>query len=271
MSKILNLSSNGDIYYTDDSNGNIIQNQSPFQKRMLDKMYKAKTIAQHLTPQERQDLLIGGISMFAPIKGLNYVSRVNAYNKARQIYDMRKYWGVAYNSASGNPEKAIETLLQNQRGFVPNAIHKRGIGDIDFVWGDSKKGLQHIIQRRNNEGINGVEFIRQLPNNIKMGRAFKKKGHTDRNYILNNQTETSVKSNWNGKNRNWVVSSYNKKDPNKALPGFRTYEQNHFDKQQIPLSNFLESNYIIPQNTRNLNPPSEFLKKFLEKSTGGEN
>jgi len=266
MTNTLNWDKNGNIYYTD-SDGNLIQNQILFQERILNEIQKAKTIAQHLTPQERSDILMGGIAMLAPIKGLNYIGRVNTYNKIKQIYNLRKDWGIAYRSLSGKPEKAIEFLLKNKRGFVPNAMYKRGIGNIDFVWGDSKKGLQHIIQRRNNEGINGVEFIRQLPNNIRAGQIFKKNGHIDRNYILNNKTETSVKSKWNDKNRNWIVSAYNRKDSNKALPGFRTYEQNYFDKQQIPLSNFIESNYIIPYNSLNFNATNEFIKKLVEFDT----
>lgn len=63
------------------------------------------------------------------------------------------------------------------------------------------------------------------------------------------------------------MSAYNRKDSNKALPGFRTYEQNYFDKQQIPLSNFIESNYIIPYNSLNFNATNEFIKKLVEFDT----
>ena len=65
------------------------------------------------------------------------------------------------------------------------------------------------------------------------------------------------------------MSAYNRKDSNKALPGFRTYEQNYFDKQQIPLSNFIESNYIIPYNSLNFNATNEFIKNIPENINRG--
>jgi hypothetical protein len=71
------------------------------------------------------------------------------------------------------PEDAIEHLLSVKQGEAIGAIHKDGIGDIDFVWDDpdrkGKAGLRHIIERRTKEGLNGVEFVRSIPEIIRKG------------------------------------------------------------------------------------------------------
>ena len=63
-------------------------------------------------------------------------------------------------------------------GYKPDlftkATNKEGIGDIDFVWGDKSKGLQHIIERRNSEGIDGIQFVRDLPNFMNSSKVYKK-------------------------------------------------------------------------------------------------
>ena len=55
---------------------------------------------------------------------------------------------------------------------MPKAAKKRGIGDIDFVWGEGGKrgyGLSHVIDRRNSENIDGVEFVKSIPDIIENG------------------------------------------------------------------------------------------------------
>ncbi|KAA8711154.1 PBECR2 nuclease fold domain-containing protein [Helicobacter canis] len=49
---------------------------------------------------------------------------------------------------------AIETLLVAKMGHIQGAFHRKELGDIDLVWGDSSKGLEHIIERRMQDFIN---------------------------------------------------------------------------------------------------------------------
>ncbi len=125
-------------------------------------------------------------------------------------------FGEAYKEYSGKPSEAIKHLLNVKNGYVPNAIHKEGIGDIDFVWGEAGKskggyGLAHIIRRRNEEGYDGEEFVKQLPDIIKNGKVYKKEGHTNRIYIGTENIEAAVKLEWEDKERVWLVSGYVKK------------------------------------------------------------
>ncbi|ENF1746645.1 hypothetical protein ABQJ84_001811, partial [Campylobacter upsaliensis] len=65
-------------------------------------------------------------------------------------------FGINFEGFKG--KEAIEKLLEEQRGQVKGAFYKEGLGEIDLVWGDSKKGLSHILERRTQDFINqGLE------------------------------------------------------------------------------------------------------------------
>lgn len=159
------------------------------------------------------------------------------------IKQMEKEWGIPFRKASGDPEKAIQTLMENKQGFVPNAFQISKIGNVDFVWGNNQLGLKHILKRRNAQNINGDDFVNNLPYLIENGKVYGKEGHFDRKYIGNTDSEIAIKTNFINKttndviNRNWVPSAYkffnSLKNP-QAAPGLQTLGSNHSDKQ-IPL------------------------------------
>lgn len=122
-------------------------------------------------------------------------------------------FGKAYNEYSGKPKEAIEYLIKKKNGHVPNAIYKEGIGDIDIVWGEAGTGkggygLSHIIRRRNEEGYNGEEFVKQLPDIINNGKVIDRDKGLGRLYVLNNNKEVAIRLTWDNKERNWLVSAY---------------------------------------------------------------
>ena len=89
--------------------------------------------------------------------------------KKETPYD--KLMGPEYTGVKG--QAAIDKLLEEKRGHVKGAFSRKGIGDIDVLWGDDTFGLQHIINRRNNEGFDGESFVRELPNVIRNGQIRK--------------------------------------------------------------------------------------------------
>ncbi|EMG7299805.1 hypothetical protein V5L91_001657, partial [Campylobacter upsaliensis] len=65
-------------------------------------------------------------------------------------------FGINFEGFKG--KEAINKLLEEQRGQVAGAFYKEGLGEIDLVWGDSKKGLSHILERKTQDFINqGLE------------------------------------------------------------------------------------------------------------------
>ena len=52
-----------------------------------------------------------------------------------------------YNQSKGKAKEAVAFLMKKKDGVTKGALHYKGIGDIDLVWGDSKKELAHIIEK----------------------------------------------------------------------------------------------------------------------------
>lgn len=143
-------------------------------------------------------------------------------------------FGKAYNEYSGKPKEAIEYLLKEKNGYVPNAIYKEGIGNIDIIWGEAGTGkggygLAHIIRRRNEEGNNGEEFVKQLPDIIEHGKIYSKiaqidnegryirKNEEDRVYIGTRDKEIVIRLTWNDETHNWLLTGYIRYEENKGL------------------------------------------------------
>ena len=78
------------------------------------------------------------------------------------------HFGPAFPAFKGKPEEAIEHLLKEKKGHVPGVFHKEGLGDIDLPYGEGGKkgfGLAHIIERREQSGLDGTAYPvkRELP------------------------------------------------------------------------------------------------------------
>ncbi len=113
-----------------------------------------------------EGLITGGI-VSTPISKIKNDMRAK---DTLSINAMRPYWGIPYRQASGDSQKAIETLMTNQRGFVPNVTNKNSIGRFDIPWGDEKSGLAHALMRRaNQKNFDVTKFTNELPNTINNG------------------------------------------------------------------------------------------------------
>lgn len=159
---------------------------------------------------------------------------------------------VDFAEFRGKPEGAIEKLLQEKSGYVSGAIYKEGIGDIDFIYGEPGKngyGLAHIIERRNQQGINGEEFVREIPEIIRTGSVYNVLGQSGRKFILSNDKEALIRLDWDGEQRNWLLTAYMKE--NGALPVGLTSGQTYLD-EQTPSSNSISINNIS-SDTENVN------------------
>lgn len=126
------------------------------------------------------------------------------------INQMRKEWGIPFRKASGDPEKAIQTLMENKQGFVPNVYNKPGIGKFDIPWGNSRYGLNHALERRaTQKGLDIDKFINRIPDTIKEGVVTKgSKLHPNTPSIETQKTKIVIPSSFQGIERNWMVSTY---------------------------------------------------------------
>lgn len=71
-------------------------------------------------------------------------------------------------------QKAIDKLLKEKRGHIKGAFHRDDIGDIDLLWGNDDLGLQHIVKRRKEQGIDSENFLQDISSVIENGNFRKK-------------------------------------------------------------------------------------------------
>ena len=129
-------------------------------------------------------------------------------------FERRKDWGIVFKKASGNPELAIQTLLKYKKGFVPKAIYKKGIGNIDFPWGkhniftDKGYGLKHIIARRRNQKIDIRHFLITLLNTLEKGFIIKDKKYIGNYNIEDILNKIAIATNGLNKNRIMPITAH---------------------------------------------------------------
>lgn len=145
----------------------------------------------------------------------------------------------AYPAFKGKPHEAIEHLLKEKSGHVPGAFHKEGLGDIDLPYGKGGKdgyGLAHIIERREKSGLDGTQFVRELPRLVAEGRVEHRKPAPGRAYIVHEKMEAGIRLDWDDKARNWMVTAYPLKNKiSGAQDGCRTCVLTFDDRQSFPL------------------------------------
>ncbi len=120
-------------------------------------------------------------------------------------------FGDSFSKYSGRPDAAIQKLLWEKKGHVPAALHKEGVGDIDLVWGEEGPqgyGLAHIIERRNSEGKDGIEFVKSIPNIIETGTVDFRHQKLGRLYITSRDKNVVIRLDWNGIERNWLATAF---------------------------------------------------------------
>lgn len=151
-------------------------------------------------------------------------------------------FGQAYPEYSGKGAEAIEHLLEVKQGYVPAAFNKEGIGNIDVPWGKDGKGgfgLAHIIERRNKDGQDGVQFVRRLPGIIKNGTVEKRENFPGRLHVIAKEgnAEAVISLSYMGEERAWLLTGYEYKNtPLKRQPDDRLSAANLSDEQHIPSS-----------------------------------
>lgn len=64
----------------------------------------------------------------------------------REEKELKSFLGEEFIGYKGRD--AIDKLMIERRGYIKDAFFRKEIGNIALVWGDNKKGLQHIIKRR---------------------------------------------------------------------------------------------------------------------------
>ena len=186
---------------------------------------------------------------------------------------LKDEFGVNFEGFKG--KEAIEKLLEEQRGQVKGAFYKEGLGEIDLVWGDSKKGLSHILEQRTKQWgeEKALKFISHLNENIEKGQIVEvQKGRaaikTDLTTIILDKKEN-----------NFVLTAFRDRNNKKELESLNlsqsktfTSENAEANAKESPVTS-LNQESIIAQKAKNdevleaevieeasLNEPMKFLE-----------
>jgi hypothetical protein len=89
----------------------------------------------------------------------------NEMKKSKTFFS--EFLGQEYVGFKG--QEAINKLLEEKQGYVPNAFYRENIGYIALIWGDEKLGLNHIIKRRMDEDLDIQDFLLDLVDIIENG------------------------------------------------------------------------------------------------------
>jgi hypothetical protein len=93
----------------------------------------------------------------------------------KEIKPIKEFLGVSYEGFKG--QKAVEKLLQEKKGHVPDAFHREDIGDITLAWGDT---LSFNKTQREEDNIDIGEFISDFSELVKKGEIYQNKSSFSR-------------------------------------------------------------------------------------------
>ncbi|EOA4383642.1 PBECR2 nuclease fold domain-containing protein, partial [Campylobacter upsaliensis] len=135
-----------------------------------------------------------------------------------------KEFGTNYAEFYRDGKEAVDKLLSEKRGQVKGAFYKEGLGEIDLVWGDSKKGLSHILERRKEDFIKqgldenealerALEFVKKIPQIIEQGEV---KVGVNRAFVDTKDDRALIALDYKGKDKKWVITAYKMDDPSQA-------------------------------------------------------
>lgn len=126
--------------------------------------------------------------------------------KEKQISsELDNLLGKEYVGVKG--QAAIDKLMQERQGHVKAAFHREDIGDIDLIWGSDSVGLQHIISRRKEQGINSTEFIKDLADVVNKG-DFKRKNERGNFEIEYGRKIAVIAPEYHGNKITYLLTAY---------------------------------------------------------------
>lgn len=104
------------------------------------------------------------------IRGGKTDKQLSKENNRQTISD---FYGKEFRGEGLKGRRAIFKLLEEKRGHIKSAFHRKDIGNIDLVWGNAKAGLAHILMRRIEKRENVKRVILNISNTIANGKAEK--------------------------------------------------------------------------------------------------
>jgi len=132
------------------------------------------------------------------------VLMVDALLTGRDKVPETSAFGEIFHGYTNQPEAAIDKIMTEKRGEVPDAFVHPELGNIAFVYGDERMGLRHIEVRR------GVEWVQRIPDILRNGRV-ERDPKLPRAHIVQAGEPANlavVRLDWDGTQKTWLVTAY---------------------------------------------------------------
>ena len=136
-------------------------------------------------------------------------------------------FGNIYNQFKGKIKDAFEFLFRNKSGDILGVFNRKGIGDIDVVWGNADMGLAHISDKHIGEGksfSNTEDAINKIADVVNNGEVVFENG--DKIVIKKDGNIVTLRRNIREKgkkiaDKNWILTAYNENagDNTSAISG----------------------------------------------------
>ena len=136
-------------------------------------------------------------------------------------------FGKIYRQFKGKAKEAFDYLMKVKEGDALGVYNRKGIGDIDLVWGDKNGGLAHIISKHIGKGksfANIEDAQNSISDIINNGGVIFENG--DKVVISKNGKIVTLRKNFRVKGRkiadkNWILTAYNENaaDNTSAISG----------------------------------------------------
>lgn len=135
----------------------------------------------------------------------------NAGEENEEIKPIGKgVFGNIYDQFKGKVKAAFDFLIKHKSGDLLGVFHREGFGDIDLVWGDDKKGLQHIINDHilvKDPDFQNIEEAVSRINDIIMSGVIVKEGEA-KIVFEKDGYRVVISKNIHGEKKNWILTSY---------------------------------------------------------------
>ena len=128
------------------------------------------------------------------------------------------YFGNIYTQFKGKVMEGINFLSRVRGGVLQCVWHRKGIGDIDLVWGDDGGGLCHILKKHINDKDfkNKADFVNRLNDIVNNVNVEFENG--DKVVLKKDGYVVTIRKNIRERGKkiadeNWVLTAYNKDAP----------------------------------------------------------
>lgn len=177
----------------------------PEEALLLDKVAELNSLEAELAAESKQN---NADAAAATVEVEGATEQADAAASAEPRYSVNAEgqavgeFGPVTEDFRDDPAGAIQYLQQQRTGEA--IIDHPKLGEISLIWGDGKMGLSHIADRR------GEDFLPRIAAILQETDVYEKSNQIGRVFLGNESDEATIRLDWNGQAKAWLVSAYEK-------------------------------------------------------------